>query len=301
MYALNLIAAAALACSGLASESPFMSNELIIQAAEEFVPVEDFVPVAQFDRTEIRKRLKAKIAEGKPLVAHVLVPLCDNENQGIVPTSASLGNGMSLKSNLYWATSKGMKRYFKEHKDWKLLSSTLDPNNHVLERVVFEKTFSNNTMVLLIIDAYRGDRMKACLEDYFNSLAGKKQLTIDVAGQKIALYGKADLVGFNGHNGLMDTDVDLVRNSDGIMKDAVVIACVSKSWFSQHHENAGGYPLVTTTSLLYPGAPVMEEVLNRWALQKSDEMIRQGAGDGYYAMKPKSGVNGARRMFATGW
>ncbi len=32
---------------------------------------------------------------------HVFVALCDNQNQGIVPVPASLGNGQDPKSNLY--------------------------------------------------------------------------------------------------------------------------------------------------------------------------------------------------------
>jgi hypothetical protein len=254
-----------------------------------------------YDRTAIVARLEKKIAAGEALNVHVLVPLCDNENQGIVPTSASLGNGLSLKSNLYWATSKGMKRYFKEHKDWNLISSQLDPNEYVLERVLFERTMSNGTTVRMVIDAYRGDRMKKCLEHYFSSLSGHLKHQNTVENREVSLYGNADLIAFNGHNGLMDTNVDIVKNSDGIQRDAVAIACVSHSWFLPHLEASQGYPLVMTRSLLYPGAPVMEELVSRWAMLQNDELIRQGAGDGYYAMKPKSGVNGARNMFKTGW
>jgi hypothetical protein len=257
--------------------------------------------VVQIDRTAIVAHLKEKVAAGEALNVHVLVPLCDNKNQGIVPTSESLGNGLSLRSNLYWATSKGMKRYFKEHKDWTLISSQLDPNEHALERVIFESKLSNGTMIRMVIDAYRGDRMKECLEHYFASLAGKLTHANTVEGREIALYGNADLLAFNGHNGLMDTDVDIVQNTDGMQRDAVAIACISHDYFLPYLEASGSYPLVMTRSLLYPGAPVMEEVVKRWAQLQTNELIRQGAGDGYYRMKPKSGVNGARNMFKTGW
>lgn len=255
----------------------------------------------QIDRSAIIARLEQKIAANEALNVHVLVPLCDNENQGIVPTSASLGNGMSLKSNLYWATSKGMKRYFKEQTSWTLLHSQLDPNEHVLERVVFEKKMKNGAVVRMVIDAYRGDRMKECLDHYFASLAGKLKYSMTIDERDLALYGNADLIAFNGHNGLMDTDVDVVQNLDGEQRDAVIIACISHDYFLPYLEASGSYPLVTTRSLLYPGAPVLDEVLSRWATLESNEMIRQGAGDGYYAMKPKSGVNGARKMFKSGW
>ena len=41
-------------------------------------------------RSTILNYLEQKIKKGEPLVAHVLVPLCDNEHQGIVPTSATI-------------------------------------------------------------------------------------------------------------------------------------------------------------------------------------------------------------------
>jgi len=42
---------------------------------------------------EVVARRDADFAAGRPLVAHVVVALCDNEFQGIVPVPASLGNG----------------------------------------------------------------------------------------------------------------------------------------------------------------------------------------------------------------
>lgn len=38
-------------------------------------------------------------------VIHVLVALCDNENQGIVPVPAFLGNGEDPQKNLYWGAA----------------------------------------------------------------------------------------------------------------------------------------------------------------------------------------------------
>jgi hypothetical protein len=39
----------------------------------------------KFSRDNIEKRLAQKIKNKESLIAHVFVPLCDNENQGIVP------------------------------------------------------------------------------------------------------------------------------------------------------------------------------------------------------------------------
>jgi len=267
----------------------------------ELVEVEVLPTYEVFDRTQIKLNLKSKIENDIPLVVHVLVPLCDNVHQGIVPTTKSLGDGFSLRTNLYWATSHGMKRYFKELEDWKLLSSQIyNPDSVVLERVVFEKEFTNGTKVKLIADAYRGDKIEDCLLDFFNALSGTLTDTVFIEGDTLLTHSKADLVVYNGHNGLMDVWVDDVVNVDGVEKDAAVIACSSMYDFNQKLNYAKGYPLVMTTNLLYPGAFVLEGVINSWALQKSEELIRQSAGDEYHRVK-KCGINGARNLFSTGW
>jgi len=48
----------------------------------------------------VRQRIAADAGSGVPLVAHVIVALCDNESQGIVPVPARLGNGQDPGSNL---------------------------------------------------------------------------------------------------------------------------------------------------------------------------------------------------------
>ncbi len=253
------------------------------------------------DRSKIVARLKAKVNNGEPLVVHVMVPLCDNENQGIVPTSPSLGNGLSLKSNLYWATSNGMKKYFIKDAAWTMLESKLDVSKDVLERVIFKREYKNGATVYLVADAYRGDRMKECLADYFDALSGNRKEAWTMESDTLPIYGGADLVAFNGHNGLMDTEASVVRNSDQQQRDAVVIACASSGYFNSYINPANAYPLVTTTNLLYPGAFILEGVIDGWATFETDEQIRLNAGDAYYRVKPKSGVNGARRLFKTGW
>jgi len=255
----------------------------------------------EFDRTKIREQLQSKIDNGIPLVAHILVPLCDNDHQGIVPTTESLGDGFNLKSNLYWATSNGLKRYFKEKRQWKMLKDIIyDKDSITLERVVFKRGYENNAEVILIVDAYRGDKMEDCLKDFFNSLAGELKDTVFIDLDTVLINAKADLIAFNGHNGLMDVFVDEVYNQDSIQKDAAVIACSSMYDFNERLNLLQAYPLVTTNNSLYPGAFIMEAVINNWALMKTDEEIKLSAGDAYHRVK-QCGVIGARNLFSTGW
>ena len=275
-----------------------VKEDSIITERKETVVIPKYKP---FDRTKIKANLQYKIENNIPLITHVLVPLCDNLNQGIVPTTKSLGDGFSLRTNLYWATSHGVKRYFKELRDWSLLSSQIfSKDSIVLERVVFEKKYPNGANVILIADAYRGDKIEDCLIDFFNALSGILNDTVFINQDTILVHSKVDLIAYNGHNGLMDVWVDDVCNADSIQKDAIVIACSSMYDFNEKLNYVQAYPLVMTTNSLYPGAFVLEATINNWAMLQSEEKIRQSAGDAYNRVK-KCGINGARNLFSTGW
>ncbi|MBN4073169.1 hypothetical protein JYT74_03900, partial [Crocinitomix catalasitica] len=228
------------------------------------------------------------------------VPLCDNVNQGIVPTSASLGDGFSTTTNLYWATSHGQKKFFIRHSKWSQIVTVFTPNDTILERVAFERTFGNGARVLLVCDAYRGDQMVACLKDYFNFLAGYRKDSLISGNSSLPIGQDADMLVFNGHNGLMDTSVDTIYANNKREKDAVVIACSSESYFNPYFEKTNSYPLVNTTNLMYPGAFCMNGVIEKWAMMDTEENIRLAAGDAYNEIK-KCGQRGARALFSTGW
>jgi hypothetical protein len=75
-----------------------------------------------------------KAAVNATPVIHVFVALADNVNQGIVPVSATLGNGDNAATNLYWGATFGIKTFFSRNKDWELISITRNPGDTILER-----------------------------------------------------------------------------------------------------------------------------------------------------------------------
>ena len=166
------------ACNQLPKDA---ENQKQLHVMENAVIVKDSIVARvlpnQFSRDSIAHQLKEKSKTNSLKIIHVLVPLCDNEHQGIVPVNASLGNGLNLRTNLYWGAGYGVKTHFTRSTSWVLQNSKLNPTVDVLERIVF--THSSNN-VILVADAYRGDRMKACLQDYFSILAGLKSDTIVV-------------------------------------------------------------------------------------------------------------------------
>lgn len=277
------------------NQSPSDLKVVLSQLSKPSTPI-----VFPKNRKKILKRLKTKIANNDPLVIHTFVPLCDNKNQGIVPVSKSLGDGMNLRTNLYWGALYGVKTHFKKQKGWKLLFSKKNLNPNILERVIFYKKYSNGAKVFLVADAYRGDRMKACLTDYFAALSNVSKNYFEFEETKIGIEGNADLIVFNGHNGLMDTTIDFPNKTHTKAKDAITVACISFDYFEKYFKQVNAYPLLNTTNLLAPEAYVLEEVFDAWALLKDGEAIHHAAGKAYNQYQ-KCGLRGAKRLFKSGW
>ena len=53
---------------------------------------------------------------------HLVVALCDNQFQGIVPVPARIGNGDDPANNLYWGAAFGVETFFRKAKEWSLLA-----------------------------------------------------------------------------------------------------------------------------------------------------------------------------------
>jgi hypothetical protein len=70
-------------------------------------------------------------------VIHVLVALCDNVNQGIVPVPAHLGNGEDPIRNLYWGAAYGVRTYFSKSPYWQKIAEIDTPRDIILQRLVF--------------------------------------------------------------------------------------------------------------------------------------------------------------------
>lgn len=265
--------------------------------------VQDFEFKA-FDRKSNVERIARKIKNEQPLVVHMLVPLCDNKNQGIIPVSEKLGNGLKPETNLYWGALYGIKNHFKQANDWQSIKNFEGVNDQVLERAVYLKKFPNGAKVYLVADAYRGDKMAPCLQDFFATLSGSKidELSIEKDGQshEIPLYSEADFIAFNGHNGLMDFEMEYFPNEDGVKKDVAVIGCSSFEFFKNHLNIAKAYPLLTTNGLMAPEAYTAEAIINQWAENKTDSDFRLAAATAYHKYQ-KCGMKGAMGLFKSGW
>jgi len=231
-------------------------------------------------------------------VIHVFVALADNVNQGIVPVSASLGNGDNPTTNLYWGAAFGVKTFFSRNKEWELLSVTRNPTSTILERCVFKH---RRTSTLLVADAYRGKEISQTTWDFLEAAGGKPGEKLKIGNVEFHTGGSADLVAYVGHNGLMDFKLagDPKRRDDR-QRRAIILACASKSYFSPALQQSGATPLLWTTNLMAPEAYVLSAAIDGWMRKESDEQIRLRAADAYNKYQ-KCGLKAARGLFATGW
>ncbi len=229
---------------------------------------------------------------------HVLVALCDNQYQGIVPVPPRIGNGDDPANNLYWGAGFGVKTFFKRAGDWKLVTEARNPRAEVLERLVFKHQTKD---IYLIADAYRGREIKRCVADFFDFSAGGAGDTIKANSIELHAGGGADLVAYVGHDGLMDFSLDSYPQKTGDhQRDAIMLACVSKRFFAEPLRKTGARPLLWTTGLMAPEAYVLKAAIDGWVLNEDGEKVRKRAAAAYNQYQ-RCGVNAALRLFSTGW
>lgn len=230
---------------------------------------------------------------------HILVALCDNKYQGIVPVPKSIGNGQDPASNLYWGCDLGLKTYFKRKtSDWNLVSAEKTGKDTIMERLLFRHKSQN---VYLLADAYNGKYIKKTIEDFIQDLAGNQEEKIIRNQDTLWFGGFSNLVGYIGHNGLMDFELPAAPLSkDTVKREAIILACASKPYFAPIMKRTGATPLLWTTNLMCPEAYTLHDALGAWILQKSPEEVRSAAALAYTKYQ-KCSLRGARSLLVAGY
>jgi hypothetical protein len=231
-------------------------------------------------------------------VIHVLVALCDNENQGIVPVPARLGDGEDTKGNLYWGAAYGVKTYFSKSAKWEKVAEFENPKENVLQRIVFKY---KNKDVYFVADAYRGSKMKETIDDFFAAVSGAKLENVKVKNENLQIFGSANLVAFVGHNGLMDFDLDnQPEKQDDAKREAIILACASKQYFTKPLQKTSATPLLWTSNLMAPESYILHDALEGWINGETDEQVRTRAANAYSKYQ-KISLRSAKNLLVTGW
>ena len=229
--------------------------------------------------------------------AHIFVALCDNKYQGIVPVPEKIGNGQDPANNLYWGAMYGVKTYFKNSKDWKLVKA-YKLNDTILERLIFKHKTKD---FYLIADAYDGKEIQKTTEDFLYSSSGQQKDTLNIDNKTIGINGNANLVAYIGHDGLMDFQLkDDFKNEDQKKRDAIILACYSKHYFGPFLEDANINPLVWTSNLMAPEAYILHDALSGYLAKESNIEIQNCAATAYSKYQ-KCSLKAAKNLLVTDW
>jgi len=230
---------------------------------------------------------------------HIFVALCDNEHQGIVPVPKSIGNGKNPATNLYWGAAFGVKTFFqRKATDWKLIGNFKPDTPEVLERLLFKNCEKD---IYLLADAYNGEKIKTCIDGFLRAANGQNPLQVKNDSVLLNFGGSSDLLAYIGHNGLMDFQVSIDYLTSGKkMRDVIILACFSKSYFSPDIINAKAFPLLWTTNLMAPEAYTLKAAIDGWILNETGSQIKERAAQTYNQYQ-KCGLRGARALFITGF
>lgn len=242
----------------------------------------------------------------KTRVVHVVVALCDNKYQGIVPVPEKIGNGQDPTNNLYWGAAYGVKTFIKKQPNWQLVSSSPGPQKNILERIVFK---NKNDDVYLVADAYDGQYIAQAIDDFYQYIGGVKKSSLNIQQNVVNTGGSADMVVYIGHNGLMDFSIaQLNLNAPEIrdknardlnaQRQAAVFACKSKPYFLPQFERAGIHPAMMTTNFMAPEAYILNALVNSWIKNQSAEQTREAVAQAY-AKYQKISVKSAKGLFTT--
>jgi hypothetical protein len=244
------------------------------------------------------KQMSIPPAKNSSPVVHVYVALCDNQYQGIVPVPAAIGNGQNPQQNLYWGASLGVKSFLKKQPHWKLVHTSKPDSGFVLERVVFKHKTED---LWLVADAYNGKEIKTCTIDFLKASSGHLADSVIIDKKKIYCGASAGLVAYIGHNGLMDFKIEeQFPAADKEERSAVILACISKSYFMPYLKKTGAKPLLWTTGLMCPEAYSLDAAIESWMKRENADATSTRAAAAYHKYQ-HCGMKGAKRLLVSGW
>ena len=228
---------------------------------------------------------------------HIFVALCDNKYQGIVPVPAKIGNGQDPHNNLYWGCGYGIRTYFKKSVEWNLVR--LEKSDSLrLERAIFKHATKN---FYLVADAYDGKYIEQCTKDFLQGTAGGLKDTVQIGERTIGIGGNAKLLCYIGHNGLMDFSLsESYESIDQKKRDVIILACISRRYFTNHLDHSTINPLVWTTGLMAPEAYTVHDAISGYVKGETNEQIRSRAALAYSKYQ-KCSEKAARNLLVTGW
>lgn len=235
-----------------------------------------FLPVAPSRAEEITRPL--------PLVIHVIVPLCSNEQIDCGSPAAGLAG--NLKTNLYWGAVFGHRRFFeRKNSDFKRIDLARG-KGALLERAVYKRMIAapgsegKTREEIIVLDAYHGDSIDQAVETFWHR-ATHGGIVHFREGDRDR-EERVSVAGYAGHNRLMDgLRLQNVPKNQASPIPSFVLACESEQYFGDALRNAGSETLVMTSSLMAPEGYVLDAVVRSIGDGGKPTQIRAAAVKAY--------------------
>jgi hypothetical protein len=194
----------------------------------------------------------------------------------------------------------GVKTYFARSAEWQMIASGQRPRPEVLERCVFKHRTQN---VYLIADACQGSKIQQAIMDFLEAAAGgeTENVPVKVGTQTLTLNGRggAELVAYAGHDGLMDFQLpSLPQGKSTKRREAIILACISKSYFSPPLRASGATPLIWTPGLMAPEAYTLKSAIDGYCVRATNKSA--SAQPPRMTNTKNADSKGARRLLVTG-
>jgi hypothetical protein len=173
-------------------------------------------------------------------------------------------------------------------------------NPIILDRCIFKHRTHD---VYMVADAYRGREIKHAIVDFLEAAGANAVEKVSIANTNITFVagGGADLVAYVGHDGLMDFELSYFpKNRNTGHRDAILLACASKQYFSAPIRASGAYPLLWTTNLMAPEAYTLKAALDGWIAAENEQQVRQRAAEAHSKYQ-KCSVAASKKLLVPGW
>ncbi|MBU1241005.1 hypothetical protein KKF84_02695 [Myxococcota bacterium] len=270
------------------------------------------------DLTPLYRSMKKSMGTHNRVYAVTYVALCSNTL--IVCGNKKLGNGGSLRENLYWGTSDGLAKQLNSHRPWKKLGIITPRGGTILAISLHKRSLVNAGMwkklkvstgeLYHLTIAIHGDKIgEATL--FAAQTASHARLPLAVLNKLKGLSGAGGITaktpfhvtGYVGHNYLMDKPALLSGSSRGTVPVATramwVTACRSYQYFKKFLARAKVTPLLMTRTLMYPGGFLARALLDGIATGRTQRAIVNSLSHAYYENQKANGTGkkGARSVF----
>lgn len=226
------------------------------------------------------------VGAGKPLVVHIVVPLCSNQQ---IDCGASwAGKAGDLERNLYWGAVFGVRTWMERPRsDWQRIAVT-GADGPRLERRIYRRwvagaPFGREGRVeeIAVFDAFHGDRIDDAVRAFWKTATEGAQVLFDESGT--SRTEAVVVAGYTGHNRMLDglalPDAPRVEASHPL--PSFVLACLSERTFGAPLRAAGVPLLLSTRALVAPEAYLTDAVLHALGDGREAGGIREQAIGSY--------------------